>query len=403
MALTAPWTSACDGEFEASFAFQSDGEFSSFAKSSIERKCRNCAAKLRLRSRRGILLLHETGDAHEIPVSHERTRALAAIEHNDHVIDDDKEMTMAKTDLQREVGILNLARQGGSALFNEFDSAALPFSCHQDALDFASHSAEHSNRILATNNLINVIERYRKGDIELKLALNLAGIGNTCNYHLVVFAVPSGMETQTGVADCDIAAHLDIAPDCNGVKHLVLRDVAQFVHCPEGVIPSLVRLEPFKQTADFRWQILASAGQVIPHVAFRWSEGEFGGFGGIESGMLAGDGECGLIEHRPKVVSAIEDDVGELVGKTISETDFEDFARSIEVFLDDWGPSVYLRESSNLRFQISEVTLCMSEHALRTFEDTNHGKNRSDESHRALTAHCSENRTPRDSASNGFC
>lgn len=88
-------------------------------------------------------------------------------------------------------------RQADAALLNETDPAALPFRSHQDALDFASHGAEHANRILAANNLVNVVERYRKGDIELKLALDLIGVRGARKYHLVFFAVPMGIEQQS--------------------------------------------------------------------------------------------------------------------------------------------------------------------------------------------------------------
>jgi hypothetical protein len=59
--------------------------------------------------------------------------------------------------------------QAGAAaaaeLGDKSNSAALCFRSHQDALNFASHSVENSNRMLAFNNLVNVIERYCVGDI----------------------------------------------------------------------------------------------------------------------------------------------------------------------------------------------------------------------------------------------
>jgi hypothetical protein len=48
---------------------------------------------------------------------------------------------------------------------DEFKRDTLCFGSHQDALDFASQSAEHSNRVLASNNLVNVVERYREGNV----------------------------------------------------------------------------------------------------------------------------------------------------------------------------------------------------------------------------------------------
>lgn len=73
---------------------------------------------------------------------------------------------------------------------NEFDAATLCFSSHQDALDFARHSAEHSNWMLASNNLIDIVERYRKG--ELEIVLDICSRSSAKKYNLIFIAIPSG-------------------------------------------------------------------------------------------------------------------------------------------------------------------------------------------------------------------
>jgi hypothetical protein len=48
-------------------------------------------------------------------------------------------------------------------LHNQSNAAALCFSGHQDALDFASHGIEKRNRMVSTNALLGLVERYREG------------------------------------------------------------------------------------------------------------------------------------------------------------------------------------------------------------------------------------------------
>jgi Integrase core domain len=52
-------------------------------------------------------------------------------------------------------------------LFEKSESPALCFRSHQDALDFARHSAEDSHRFTSAYKLLGVVERYSEGEVIL--------------------------------------------------------------------------------------------------------------------------------------------------------------------------------------------------------------------------------------------
>ena len=149
-------------------------------------------------------------------------------------------------------------------LHDESKAAAHPLGSHQDALNFASHGVENSDRALAANNLINVIERYRKGNCGIYAEL-ITGPGAT-KYDLVSLAIPMGGEKR---APKWSGANPNACRKRDGDKHFMFGGVRKLVECLEGVIPSLVRLERHKNRRDFRWQILASTLGVVPHLRLK--------------------------------------------------------------------------------------------------------------------------------------
>src|ERR1035441_4894589 len=130
---------------------------------------------------------------------------------------------------------------------NQSDPTALPFGSHQDALDFASHGAEHLNRVLASDNLINLVERYAKGEMEIWVPLN-GPIGEAGINYLVFIAVPRIENQNTTSTDYKISAQAKPnTPNTNGINHFMLRGVTKLVQSPKGVIPSFVRFECSKK------------------------------------------------------------------------------------------------------------------------------------------------------------
>jgi hypothetical protein len=280
--------------------------------------------------------------------------------------------------------------QAGAAaaaeLGDKSNSAALCFRSHQDALNFASHSVENSNRMLAFNNLVDVIERYRVGDICI-VASDFRTGANSKKYNLVFVAIPFGRSDCHRACDCDRAGHEALerhanrSPcNSNGDEDFVLGRVRKFIQSPQGVIPSFVWAEPFKERPDYRRQILASTLGIVEHFRLSWSKGELSGRGIDLSGVDNSDRKGHLIKDGPEIVSGVENDAREIVGQSFVEFDLMEVSNSIDVFLNDMGPWLVVHESGDLRAKIIDVMLCTTEHVFGTCEQVNHGKQtRSDE------------------------
>jgi hypothetical protein len=260
-------------------------------------------------------------------------------------------------------------------LLDQTDPATLCFRSHQDALDFARHSVEKSNRALAANNLINVVERYRKGDIQISAKLRICASAEEFNF--VIFAIIPGCENLhadgIGPNNVEIIDANASRADGYGNNEFMLWRVGKLVECPEGVIPSFVALEPFKESTDFRRQILAAAFGVVPHVGFSWPEGELGGFGVSVPSVLNGDGKSDLVQNGPEVVGCVEGNVGQVVAKRLSKLDFVNICAATSFQLNDFGPWLIAHESVDLTFEFTDVLLCPTEHRLGADEQVCHG------------------------------
>jgi hypothetical protein len=271
-------------------------------------------------------------------------------------------------------------RQADAGLLDKADAATLRFGCHQDALDFAAHSVERSNRMLAIHNAGDVIQGYRKGDIHIVADFRVEP--NAEKYNLVISAVvPDGRDTEVA-GNTHVARKHSCAAQSDGIKGFMFGAIRKLVESPESVIPSAVSIEPFKERSDFRRQVLASAFGIVPHVNFRWPEGKLAGLGFWVSGEL-GDRKAELVENCTKVVSGLKDDMGQVVGKAIGEFDLMKVCNAIRIFLNDMGPWFVFGERLDLGVQFGNLRLCAAKHTFGTSEVVGHGKiSRSDKESR---------------------
>jgi len=152
----------------------------------------------------------------------------------------------------------------------------------------------------------------------------------------------------------------------------VFGNITKLVKCPKGVIPSLVRLERFKQVADFRWQILAASGQIVEHMKFIRAEGKLSRFRSGIARVSDCNGESGLIQNGPEIVSAVENDSGQELGKLFCELNLVNLCRAVGIVLNNVGPWLFFPEPINFDFEIGQVTLRVSEHLAGTGEDVSH-------------------------------
>ena len=186
----------------------------------------------------------------------------------------------------------------------ETDAPRLSFHTHDDALHYAAALVEEVNRRFRKSELPDIVEAYRRGDIEIRVwARNsrddprdlyfavhaLSGTGVEAN------ARPSKTET-----DCvEISAH----------KGLMFVDVCEFVETVEGFIPSRIRLEGNHHVEDFGRDVLRGAFSSTSDLSERIAEREIGVLGFWPSAR-----SCSSKSEMIKCSSQVLDGIGSKAG-----------------------------------------------------------------------------------------
>lgn len=201
----------------------------------------------------------------------------------------------------------------------------LSFSTHQDAIDDAARFVQEANGRFSALNL-NALDRYVKGEVTACIEFCSGWDGE--KYQLVFCTIPSKPD------------------DSERFQSEAVLGVSDFVYGPKGSIPSFVTLEPFKQRSDFRWQILASSGDVVTPFLFSWGDD-------------AGD-VSGLVEYGSQVVCGVEEDTGQILRDMSRNPDFVNFLSGIRIIIDDTGPWVTF-DNIYHGFEITDVVMCAIE------------------------------------------
>lgn len=250
-------------------------------------------------------------------------------------------------------------RQGGSEKnlgFKDSYPAALRFGSHEDARNFASQVVKNGRDWLARENW-NVAKRYVEGEFDI--VLEYSSRTDSAKYHLVLSAIPDRGWNGNAAVRC--ASKLNSlgeepaasVPDRNEGGVFTARNL---VHGPEGVIPSLIRLERAEQRDDITWQVLAPSAYHVSQFRSVVSERKVAGFG-TDLAIEKGAGECGLIQGMPQAFDGILSQVRETVWDVSDEFDLVKLSDAIVVHLDSSGVWFAVSEGFRSRFEIPYVFL----------------------------------------------
>jgi hypothetical protein len=182
------------------------------------------------------------------------------------------------------------------------DPAALSFSSHQDALDFARNGIEHANGVAALNP-VEFVKAYKERNLAIVLKVT-AGC-DAGEFDLIFVAVPlHGAEFEATRHDHVLeASPAGKHPDRD--QQSVLVGITKLVEGPEGVIPSFVRIERAKQRTDFRREVFAPPLGHSIKISNRVPEGEIGVLGVSLSTEDSG-GVSGLVKRRSKRLDSLD-------------------------------------------------------------------------------------------------
>jgi hypothetical protein len=226
-----------------------------------------------------------------------------------------------------------------------------------------AHSIENASRVLAAENF-DALDRYRKGDVTAYLGLHARTTND--EYCLAFFRVSSFSENG-GVIRGGTVSRLErdgaLIPWCSeieGNETAVFLSVSDLGESPEGIIPSFVSLEPFKDRTDFRRQSLAAAGQVVPKVEFGRPEWELGG---LQRGAFSCEGGSvtSLIQDGPEVVGCVEKNARQHLWPIARELDFVHMFSGLRILINEVGPWLVIDKTFDNRFEVADMVLCPTE------------------------------------------
>jgi hypothetical protein len=278
---------------------------------------------------------------------------------------------------------------------DESKSAALCFRSAEDAINYAHHLTEDSNRRFA-NLSLNAIERYVKGDV--CLVLRVCFDWCTCECDLVFVRVPTGVSCtdQSGdkaalrlvgelertvivpADDCWLGGNTHVgdlsATEIEWHQGTMFLGVTELIQSPEGVIPSLVWTETPKQREDFRGQIPATSafdnvpksGEIVPKRELTPLR--------FDSSRRDGSGVAGLVKDGAEIVGGVENDARQIGRQPPHKLDFKKILSAINIVLNDFGPWLIADKLVDFGIKIVDVMLCAQDRETRTLEEIAHGR-----------------------------
>lgn len=207
------------------------------------------------------------------------------------------------------------AGTGAPAISGKADALAFSLGGENDFLDLACDQGQNAYRRTGLH-VVKLLESYKKGDIGVVFEFS-AGV-HAEYFDLTFFAIPAGNQHfNTARKFCPFEMHLR-SKCADRHQEPMFIGVTELIEGPEGVIPSLVRIETSKKRADLAGQVLASPLYHTVQISNRIGDGEISLFGFCATPENGG-GISGLIEGGPKRLQRFDGGIGPAIGKIARE------------------------------------------------------------------------------------
>lgn len=249
---------------------------------------------------------------------------------------------------------------------DDSEAPCLRFSSKQDALDFARHGAEGAEDFMLSYSL-DFAERYVKANLDL--VFKIRSLATSGDYHLIFSAIPNWAR-ENFRRQWSRGAHpenIDTAADyADSRNQSVFVGVTDLVECPNGLVPSLVRLEAAKEINDVRRDFLAAFFDDELKIGSAIGNGEVSRFIGEPVSRRKGS-ERGMVESGSQIASRVICVVSKLLGDRLRKYNLV-IDPSPLVGISDLGPWFALDILLCGEFEILDACLCTHQKPLRTIE-----------------------------------
>jgi hypothetical protein len=264
-----------------------------------------------------------------------------------------------------------------SALQNEVDATALRFRSHQDALNYAAHCVEKANRRLALQNWFGMVDNYVVGNLYVRVPFGR--FGRAVDYDFCFLGQRRRSEFHVGHLGIDVNSDRGF-PEIHRNKNSVFFGIRECIQCPKGVVPSFVWLEPFKERANLKGEIVFQAVDSVRPKIDVFGERERSKIIGISVGTMPhSDGVSHLIQAGPEIANGIEHNTGNIIGESFTKAEYLQIISGISITLDNMGVGLIWRKDLDCVFQIRNMVICSTQDAFGTGEDITHDEIRPNE------------------------
>jgi hypothetical protein len=258
----------------------------------------------------------------------------------------------------------NAASLRAGVLAASSDHSADTLSCSLDLGDdsfcLGGHEAQSRNEEFASYS-VDPLERYLKGDVNLVIQVRSSAYPQIFDFicRRVPEAVAEGAAINCSRTNPNASRH---SRRTDWDDKAVSAGVSYLVHSPEGLIPSLVWIEPSQDRADFRWVAAKSfAGKFAINASGVFREGE-PGVSWFTSINDDGGAIYSMVKSVSEVPSRVLDNVSDFGGQSWSgDPNAMDLLSSIRIDIDHSGVLLRCDKRSDHFLAFVNLIACMAD------------------------------------------
>jgi hypothetical protein len=263
------------------------------------------------------------------------------------------------------MGDVVATRQCAAKSLDNSEALGLRFDSVNDGGDEFSEKMENFSNI-ASRKLLNLPERYLKGEIELALEFYLRPERH--KFHLIFSAIPNGISgSRPKAITFDSHCGHRAKPDCWNKKRMIVSTTYD-VECPQSSIPSLVWLASSEQRVEATRNVFASAFEVPLKFFLGAGKGEVGihRFRGARRDC---DGVDGMVKGRAEIPENVAHHCGKITRQLFLQANLNDSkAFFVRMRLGEWYVGAVTEKRFKSPVKFGAIFVCPRYLATRTGE-----------------------------------
>jgi hypothetical protein len=235
------------------------------------------------------------------------------------------------------------------------ETSSLRFDSQQDALDYIDQAVKESNDWLKFEN-VGTLKSYIEGHCEIVLRINT----RSEQFDLIVFRIPNRSGRTLGSAADDIESDLLVAYQDGRIKSMFV-PITKVVESPQGIISSLVRIEPSNARLDVFGQRFALTERFFEECFSVPNREAPVPVARLMNASANTTSVNGMIKHSAEIGNGVSYGDRERFRDGFDQPTFVDFVSRLRICLDNYFVRTFCVEPADLGFEVIDVMLCPSD------------------------------------------